>query len=186
MCKILGIPTTNAPFCSDQLKRKPIESYLKSIGWKTSSFYKAIGIRADEIDRINQHFRKKKILYVLVNENPKTSLEIMTWWLENNFDLDINADDGNCDNCWKKDLLRLCRRARTKPKSFEWWKNVTDKYGQEPKRPSQKKLIPPFNFYRGNLSPEDILKISKYPDKEINKIAKNWKLDGCSETCEAY
>src|SRR5271157_4310777 len=30
MISKLGIPTTNAPFCSDQLKRKAIESFLKS------------------------------------------------------------------------------------------------------------------------------------------------------------
>lgn len=186
MCSVLGIPTTNAPFCSDQLKRKPIESYLRSIGWKTSSFYKAIGIRSDEVDRVNSNFRDKKILYVLVSDNPTTKLQIETWWNNNNFDLDIHADDGNCDLCWKKDLLRLCRQARRKPSAFDWWQQTTDKHGQEPKRPKQIGMEAPFNFYRGNLSPTDIIEISKYPDNEINKIAKNWKLDGCSESCEAY
>lgn len=186
MCSVLGIPTTNAPFCSDQLKRKPIESYLKSIGWKTSSFYKAIGIRSDEIDRVNENFRKKKILYVLVSVNPTTKIEIMTWWSARNFDLDIDADDGNCDNCWKKDLLTLCRRARKDTKSFDWWRDTVNEHGQKAKRPSQKKLSPPYNFYRGNLSADDIIEISKYPENQINKIAKTWKLDGCSESCEAY
>ena len=95
MCSVLGIPTTNAPFCSDQLKRKAIESYLKSIGWKANSFYKAIGIRSDEIDRVNDKFRKKKILYVLVSDNPVTKMEIDLWWKGYHFDLDIHADDGN-------------------------------------------------------------------------------------------
>lgn len=186
MCSLLGIPSTNAPFCSDQLKRKPIESYLKSIGWKPSSFYKAIGIRNDEIDRVNAKYKEKKILYVLVTDNPKASLEIMAWWSENNFDLDIHPDDGNCGNCWKKDLLRLCRNARRDENSYDWWRDVSLKHGSEAKRPGQLSLKPPYNFYRGNLSPDDIIAISKYPDNEINKIAKTWKLDGCSESCEAY
>lgn len=186
MCSVLGIPTTNAPFCSDQLKRKAIESYLKSVGWKTSSFYKAIGIRADEIDRINERFRELKIVYVLVSDNPKTKQQIDTWWNENNFDLQIHPDDGNCNNCWKKDLARLCRNARRNPKSFDWWQETTDLFGQEAIRPSQMKLKPPFNFYRGNLSPKDIVYLSQFSDEEIKEKAKNEKLDGCSESCEAF
>ena len=63
---------------------------------------------------------------------------------------------------------------------------MTDKYGQEPIRPAQFSLSPPYHFYRGNLSADDIIEISKLPDNEINKVAKTWKLDGCSESCEAY
>jgi len=186
MTSVLGIPTTNAPFCSDQLKRKAIESYLKSINWKPSSFYKAIGIRSDEVDRVNENFRKLKIIYVLVSDNPKTELEIQIWWHQQNFDLEIDKDFGNCDNCWKKDLLRLCRNARKDESSFDWWQKTTDTYGQEVMRPSQEGMTPPFNFYRGNLSPKDIIEISKFPDNEISAKAKTWKLDGCSESCEAY
>lgn len=59
MISIAGIPTTKAPFCSDQLKRKAIESYMKSIGWK--KYYKAIGIRVDEIDRVNPKYKEKEL-----------------------------------------------------------------------------------------------------------------------------
>lgn len=182
MISVLGIPTTNAPFCSDQLKRKVIESYLKSIGWK--DFYKAIGIRSDEIDRVNSNFRAKKILYPLVNENPMTKQDVLNWWADNNFDLTVDADLGNCDNCWKKDLKRLCRNARNYPKSFDWWQLMTDRYGNY--NPRNTDLKPPFNFYRGNLSPKDIFTVSELPENEITAKAAREKLDGCSESCEAF
>jgi len=182
MISVLGIPFTNAPFCSDQLKRKAIESYIKSIGWK--GYYKAIGIRCDEIDRVNPKYKEKKIIYPLVSNLPTTKPEAINYFSIQKFDLEIDSDLGNCDNCWKKDILRLVRNARNYPQTYDWWQLMTDNYGYLNLRNSQ--LQPPFNFFRGNLSPKDIFKLSSMPDNIISKLASKQKLDGCSESCEAF
>ncbi len=182
MISVLGIPSTNAPFCSDQLKRKSIESFLKSIGW--NDFYKAIGIRCDEMDRINEKYKQLKIIYPLITMRPTFKSEILVWWSSYFFDLDIDPDLGNCDECWKKDLKRLARNARNYPKTFYWWEKMVFKYGYL--NPRNVDLEPPFNFYRGNKSVSDIFDISKMPDNQIGVFSVENKLNSCSESCEVY
>lgn len=184
MISVLGIPSSSSPFCSDQLKRKVIESYLSSIGW--IGYYKAIGIRIDEVDRCNENFRELKITYTLIKDNPKTKIEIVLWWEKQPFDLDIDFDFGNCDCCWKKDIERLVRIGKKSPKSFDWWQKMTDTYGYMKPREGMQNMTPPFNFYRGNKSPKDILALSKLSPTQLTFLAEDEGLNGCSESCEAF
>lgn len=185
MISKLGIPSTAAPFCSDQLKRRAIEAYLKSIGWK--KYFVAIGIRADEIDRINPKWKERRIIYPLVSEGI-TKPKVVHWWSRQMFDLEVKNGLGNCDGCWKKSIKTLVDVARKKPKVFDWWQEMTDKYGNyiPEGRVSLKKMKPPFNFYRGNKSPKEILKLVALEDRQISLFAESERLDGCSESCEVF
>ena len=182
MISLLGIPSTNAAFCSKQLKKLAIESLLANIGWV--DYITAIGIRMDEVDRVSETWRENKITYPLIEINPITKVMVVIWWVSQEFDLDIPDDLGNCDCCWKKDMNRLTRIAKQHPKRFKWWQDMTDKYGHLNPRDSE--LAAPFNFYRGNLSPNDIFKLAKYKPDQLKLFIGEQKLDGCSESCEAF
>lgn len=179
MLSVLGIPCSEAPFCSDQLKRKPIEAYLKSIGWK--SFYKAIGIRVDEFDRINPKHKQKKIIYPLIKDFPVNKKMVLDFWRNYIFDLDIPDDLGNCDICWKKSFKVLTRIATNHPDRFDWWGDMIDKYASKSRNGGNV-----ISFFRGNTSIEEIFKTAKLSSRQIDMFSEQYKLDGCSESCEVY
>ena len=187
MVSVLGIPSTNSPFCSSQLKKAAIESFAESIGW--TDYYKAIGIRIDEPKRLMKNWEKEKIKYFFVDPNPTNKRDVVIWWGKQDFDLEVDQDLGNCNACWKKDLPRLVRIAKKNPSKFEWWQYITDKYGHFMPR-QMEKLLPPFNFYRGNLSPSDILSMaSRYDSLTLEQIEMFCELEkqtGCGESCEAF
>jgi 3'-phosphoadenosine 5'-phosphosulfate sulfotransferase (PAPS reductase)/FAD synthetase len=59
MIKKYGIPNKAYPHCTRALKLDPLTSYLRSVGWRKGSYDTAIGIRADEVDRVSINAKKK-------------------------------------------------------------------------------------------------------------------------------
>lgn len=183
----VGIPSTGVPFCSTILKNRTIKAYLRLIKFK--KYYTAIGIRSDEVDRVSEHYLRDKINYPLISSKhweyvEMTKPEVIDWWKQQHFDLDIHDDEGNCDNCWKKNTRLLIRNYVRNPDSFNWWSKMENKYGEF--NPRQTHLKPPFNFYRGNKSTQDIAAMSKLTDEEIKELTKNEKISECSESCEPF
>lgn len=182
MISILGIPRTQEPHCTRQLKVYPMQSYLKSIGW--NDHHTAIGIRFDELRRISQTREKQKLIYPLAEIYPVTKSMVSEWWKKQSFDLRTHPDEGNCVNCWKKDFPRLARNMTRNPKSFEWWTEMENKYGHF--NPRNNSLKPPFNFYRNNKSTIDIKKMAEMSQAELKQISMFDPIDGCQESCEVY
>lgn len=184
LISIKGIPTTNAPFCSTILKQRTIRAYARQLGWKPKDYITAIGIRIDEIDRMNPEFRKERIWYPLISDVPTTKKQVNDFWDSQSFNLECHPDLGNCDCCWKKDLKRLVRIVKEHPEKTYWWKDMSKKYGHF--NPRNTNLKPPFNFYRGNMNLYDIEALSASPVHIIEQKAQQNQLNGCGESCEAF
>lgn len=179
--KKYGIPNQSFPHCTRELKTNPIHSYMKAIGWK--NYVTAIGIRSDEMDRINYDHSKKNNYWYPLAENGITKRHIILHWQKEQFDLCLKDYEGNCDWCWKKNLMKLQTIAKEHPAIPNWWREMEQKYGHfmPSTRPSEK-YKPPFVFGRKNMSVQEIL--------SSHSSSENIQLDlfeyGCKESCEAF
>lgn len=180
-----GLPNQSTPHCTRELKANTIKAYLKEIGWK--KYYTAIGIRVDEIDRMNANKDKLRLVYPLVSMIPTTKIQINDYWKKMPFDLQIREHEGNCNCCWKKSLKKLLTIAKEDPSAFDWWKSQEKKYENfvPTSRSHNPNIKLPVRMYRGNRSVDDIIELSKQPFEafiDINFEAPN----GCEESCEAF
>lgn len=163
-----GIPNISTPHCTRELKQNPIKAYAKSIGWK--DYYTAIGIRADEIGRINSNYKKNKFIYPLAFKEfkPMTKKHINFWWSQQSFRLELKGYQGNCVTCWKKSDNKLYQIAKENQKAFFFMDKMEQKYGNfipesRLKLMSQRGETPklPTTFFRKSRNCMDIINESK-------------------------
>jgi hypothetical protein len=193
-----GIPNQNAPHCSRELKKQPIMSYARSIGW--NKYQTALGIRTDEPKRLNWESKRKNNLVYFAEFFNVAKSDVNKFWSEQPFDLNIKSYEGNCDLCWKKGLRKLMTIVKDKPELADWWRDMEQKYFEFTPEKRIHKAKPPYRFYRDNMTIDEIIDESKLPFVEAvdeSKIIATGKqmsmfdnyLDsnyGCVESCEAW
>jgi hypothetical protein len=190
-----GITNKNAPHCTRELKERPIISFAKSIGWK--DWWTAIGIRNDEVDRVNRKWKKQQIYYPLVADRPMSKPKINFWWNQQPFRLQLKGYQGNCITCWKKSDVKLFTIAQENAGSFDFFNDMEKRYAEhippsraEAAAKNGTELKPPFYFFRGNRNTEQMLTEAKEYTGTVKDDAQNYNvqfdldLDGGS--CEVF
>lgn len=194
-----GIPNKNLPFCTRELKTYVINAYLRDIGWRGKEF-RCIGIRNDEVDRVNPQFKKERILYPLISDFPTTRLEVNAFWANMPFTLNLKGYEGNCDFCFKKSNRKLLTLAKENQEGLDWWSEMESLYKEfvPDSRKNNPKFKPPIHFFRGNKSAEEIRQESiffsnlaeddsfDFPENFVINGINIDEIDGCSESCEAF
>lgn len=187
-----GIPNMQNMICTRELKQYPMTRYLSSIGWKKKDYEIAIGIRADEIDRLGA-------FYYPMAETNITKPMINSFWDKMPFRLDLKGYEGNCKTCWKKSARKLGTLAKEHPEWFGFMEQMEKEYGNYTHRPITEDFKPPFRFFRDNKTVADIFKIPQDPGFEValdDSININYQtsilhdgteldlVNGCVESCE--
>ncbi len=117
------LPNVVARFCTGELKVKVMKKYMQSLGYKRWNV--AMGIRFDEPlrwARYIQNTQKEPFYYLLpLVEYESTKEDVMSFWSQSHFDLQLRQDEGNCDLCLLKGKAKLIRLMRENPAKAEWW-----------------------------------------------------------------
>lgn len=185
-----GIPNISNPHCTRELKQAPIKAFGKD-WFNGEKYHTAIGIRIDEIDRMNANAKEKGFIYPLISSKmiPATKPMVNFFWSAMPFRLELKGYQGNCATCWKKSDKKLYQIAKENPKAFEFMDRMERKYPKLGNEFLKDETALNRVFFRNNRSAKDILHESKnfngiVPDDSLNT---NYQLDLLGgESCEVW
>lgn len=186
-----GIPNKSFPHCNRELKLNPIHDYVRSaLGWERGTYETAIGIRADEADRINSKAQEEGLIYPLVKHGVRKP-DVIAWWTRQPFDLDLPEHRGNCVECWKKSPRKLLTLWREDPSQFDFFGRMEREHAFTGAQPNPKDPQPR-RFYRKGWTTLDIGQRARFPFEPF--VDSNHRPDpegldeagDCSESCDIY
>lgn len=176
----------------DNYKETSIYSYYKDMVKPKTKYTLALGIRVDEIDRINPNYKKLGIIYPLAQKEykPMSKKQVNFFWELQPFRLELKGYEGNCLTCYKKSNNKLYQIAKENPEAFEFFDYLETVYGNPNGKVPQKIWIDVFTtegviygqkeiletlskeeykntIFRGFRTVKDIIEVAKDFDKDI-------------------
>lgn len=176
-----GVPYIGGMFCTDRMKLVPFNKYCKEKYGK-GNYETWLGIRVDEPKRLSP---KKGIRYMAeISDFEKD--DVIDFWSEMPFDLDIPEWLGNCVFCPKKSNLKLAAAQRDEPEIYhdvlEMLCSDSIRYDGNTGHTSK--------MYRGKKSLEQVVAMFDGSTGEEIKArirgTKSTDTGSCSESCEVF
>jgi hypothetical protein len=191
--KKLGIPCKINKWCNRDMKIMPLKKFADSI-FGLNNYSIAVGLRADELDRVKKDYKENNTFYPLMDKGITTKDRNKFWSLQP-IKIKIPAFKGNCDLCFEKSNRKLATIIKQDPKTSEWWIDMTKKYSQLliDEKPSYNSFAENggMNFYRNNLSIFELIEMSKKPFRQATDeyVYENdlFDLEGdCGSGCQVF
>ena len=120
------VPNLHRRICTIQLKIKPIERFMRSLGYE--EWYQVLGLRYDEPKRVvDSKAQQQRYINICPMYDAKhTNEDVLEFWRKQNFDLKIptvngKAAAGNCDLCFLKGTKTTLNLMHEKPELANWW-----------------------------------------------------------------
>lgn len=125
------LPNPVARICTVNLKMRVLHKYLRTLpAFADGDYGNAIGLRADEPRRALKMITRGledgdgREVYLPMWYAPHTEGDVLRFWAESDFDLDLPGTSnhfGNCVGCYLKGIGKLQAIAQEMPEALEWW-----------------------------------------------------------------
>lgn len=182
VCYKYGLPYLGGAFCTRTMKLEPFTRYCNDKYGK-NNYQTWLGIRADESKRLKPTEGYK----YLADISDFDKRDIINWWRNQPFDLEIPEHLGNCVFCIKKSISKIALATRDEKKMAEDFINLIDDPNvRVVEREQQANKI----MYRGGNSLISIMAL--YQNRSRDDILATIRGGGgydsgsCSESCELF
>lgn len=191
--KKLGIPCKINKWCNRDMKIKPLRKFADSVFGK-NNYSIAVGLRADELDRVKKDYNENNTFYPLMDKGITTK-DRNKFWSTQPIQIKIPAYKGNCDLCFEKSNRKLMTIINEEPDRAKWWDEMIKKYSQISidEKPSYNSFAENggMNFFRENKSIDDLIEMTKRPFRKATDeyIYENdlFDLEGdCGSGCQVF
>lgn len=187
-----GVPTIASAWCTSRMKEETHNKYCNDVYGK-GNYVTWLGMRIDEPRRL--HIGKNPRLRYLAEISDFEKSDILQWWKEQPFNLQIDEHLGNCVFCFKKMNAKVALAERDEPELFKAWlksiENASERLNNEVWVDdifgSYKRKIPKGTMYREHKTANDVIATFKmFSDDDLRQhVYRNLKDSGtCSESCE--
>lgn len=139
------LPNPVFRFCTTELKIRPMRDWMRARGYE--HWTNVVGLRADEPRRVanmraNRSRERWDVALPLV-EAGITESDVLAFWREQPFDLQLQTWEGNCDLCFLKSRKKRLRIMQDRPDLAAWWIEKETTAGDQFRRgePSYQRLF---------------------------------------------
>lgn len=175
MLKKYGHPYVGGAFCTDRMKTVPFIKYCDE-KFGRGNYTTWLGMRIDEPKRTTP---KAGIRY-LAEISDFEKQDVIEWWRDQPFDLEIQEHLGNCVFCIKKSLQKVALATKDEPEMAAQFIQTLQDFDAKPDKV----------MYRSNTSLEQV--IALFSDTGRDELAsrmtsmRQYDTGSCSESCEAF
>lgn len=173
-----GTPFTIAPKCTDRMKTVPFQKYCNEM-FGRNNYMTWLGLRADEPRRL----KEREDFAYLAHISNITKPEILDWWSDMPFDLEIDEHLGNCVFCIKKAEQKIALAMRDEP---EMARQFDEMLNREDVRTLDTRTIANDAIYRNGRTMADIAEMFEHVPTDFLRQRMKPNRGNCQESCEVF